>query len=130
MAIQSTDTALLERAYRDATQAPFSEVARTLQDLLSRRLTAVMAGVKDGKTIARWASGEIAEARYDAAEQRLRTAYRIVLLLLNSQDSPQTVKAWFIGLNPHLDDVSPAEAIRNGQLREALAAAAAFVAGG
>jgi hypothetical protein len=49
--------------------------------------------------------------------------------LLLSQDSPRTVRAWFIGLNPQLGDVSPAEAIHDGQLKEALAAARAFMAG-
>lgn len=39
-------------------------------------------------------------------------------------------RAWFIGLNPQLDDVSPAEAIHDGRLKEAKAAARAFVAGG
>jgi hypothetical protein len=33
-------------------------------------------------------------------------------------------------MNPQLDDVSPAEAIANGDLREVMAAARAFVAGG
>jgi hypothetical protein len=50
-------------------------------------------------------------------------------MLLASQDSPQTVKAWFIGLNPQLGDTSPAEAIREGRLRDALMAARAFVSG-
>ena len=45
-------------------------------------------------------------------------------------DSPRIVKASFIGLNPQLDDVSPAETIRGGRLKEAKAAARAFVAGG
>ena len=45
-------------------------------------------------------------------------------------DSSRVVKAWFIGLNPQLDDESPAEAIREGRLKEAMSAARAFVAGG
>jgi hypothetical protein len=44
-------------------------------------------------------------------------------------DSSRVVKAWFIGLNPQLDDESPAEAIREGRLKEAMNAARAFVAG-
>jgi hypothetical protein len=86
--------------------------------------------VKEGKTIARWASGSISDIRNDEVEQRLRTTYQITQMLLRSSDSPQTVKAWFIGLNPQLGDTSPAEAIREGRLKEALAAARAFIAGG
>jgi hypothetical protein len=121
---------IIDQAHRTATVTPLNEIARTLEQLLSRRLTAVIVGVKDGKTIARWASGDTEEIRSDEAEQRLRLTYQIALLLLQSQDSQQTVKAWFIGLNPQLGDISPAEAIRNGQLQEALAAARAFVVGG
>jgi hypothetical protein len=106
-----------------------SEIAGVLQELLSRRLTAFVAGVGDGKTVGRWANGEVAEIRDYTTEQRLRTAYEIAQLLMGD-DSAQTVKAWFIGLNPQLGDVSPAEAINEGRLKEALAAARAFVVGG
>lgn len=119
----------LAQVHRQSVSAPVSEVASHLQDLLSRRLTAVIAGVKEGKTVSRWANGEINEIRDPFTEQRLRTAYEISLLLLE-HDSPQTVRAWFIGLNPQLDDVSPAEAIREGRLKDALAAARTFVFAG
>jgi hypothetical protein len=110
-------------------EASIQDIATVLEDLLSRRLTAVIVGIKDGKTIARWASGETSEIRGEDTELRLRTTYQIALMLLASQDSPQTVKAWFIGLNPQLGDTSPAEAIREGRLRDALMAARAFVSG-
>jgi hypothetical protein len=84
--------------------------------------------VKDGKTVARWAQGTVTDLRQEA-EQRLRAAYEIASLLAQFE-SPQTIRAWFMGLNPHLDDVSPAAALREGRLAEALAAARAFVAGG
>ena len=119
----------ITQVHRQAVAAPLTEVAGLLQEVLSRRLTAFIAGVKDGKTVSRWANGEVTEIREHETEQRLRMAYEIAQLLL-LHDSPQTVKAWFIGLNPQLDDRSPAEVIREGQLREALAAARAFVVGG
>jgi len=124
----STDL-LLRQVHRQAVAAPVSEVAGFLQELLSRRLTAYIAGVGDGKTVTRWANGEVAEIRDHTTEQRLRAAYEIAQLLLGS-DSAQTVKAWFIGLNPQLGDVSPAEAIREGRLKESLASARAFATGG
>lgn len=129
MTAQLTPT-IADQAYRAAMTTPLSEIARLLQELLSRRLTAVIVGVKDGKTIARWAAGETADIRGGDREQRLRTAYQIAFMLLQSSDSPQVVKAWFIGLNPQLGDVAPAEALREGRLQEALAAARAFVIGG
>lgn len=125
---QSLD-ARMQQIHREAIAAPVSEIAGVLQQLLSRRLTAFIAGVGDGKTVTRWASGEVAEIRDYNQEQRLRGTYEIAQLLLESE-SAQTVKAWFIGLNPQLGDVAPAEAIREGRLKDAFAAARAFTVGG
>ncbi len=120
---------LVTQVHRQAMTAPVQEIAGRLQELLSRRLTAYIAGVDNGRTVARWASGEITEIRQQDTEQRLRSAYEIALLLLD-QDAPETVRAWFIGLNPQLGDVSPAEAIHDGHLKDAFGAARAFMAGG
>ena len=65
----------------------------------------------------------------DEAERRLRAAFQVFHLLL-AEDSAHVVRAWFIGMNPQLDDDSPAEAIRDGRLKDTLAAAKAFIAGG
>jgi hypothetical protein len=126
--VVAASTAIIEQAYQQSVRAPISEVATFLQQVLSRRLTAYVAGVKDGKTVTRWVNGEVLEVRQES-EERLRTAYEIAQLLTQF-DSPRIVKAWFIGLNPQLEDVSPAEAISEGKLKEAKAAARAFVAGG
>jgi RecG-like helicase len=126
--VVAASTVIIERAYQQSVRAPISEVATFLQQVLSRRLTAYIAGVKDGKTVTRWVNGEVIEVRQES-EERLRTAYEIAQLLTQF-DSHRIVKAWFIGLNPQLEDVSPAEAIREGKLKEAKAAARAFVAGG
>lgn len=120
---------VMERVHKEAMAVPVNVMVGVLQELLSRRLTAYIAGVGDGKTVSRWASGEVAGIRDHYQEQRLRGAYEITQLLLN-YDSAQTVKAWFIGLNPQLGDVSPAEAIHEGRLKDALAAARAFTVGG
>ena len=114
-----------QRIHRQATAASISDIARFVQEVLSRRLTAYAAGVQEGKTVTRWASGEVTEIRDFEVEQRLRTTYEIVLLLL-VHESPHSVKAWFIGMNPELDDVAPVEAIRNGQLKDAMNAAHVF----
>jgi hypothetical protein len=45
-------------------------------------------------------------------------------------ESDHTIRAWFMGTNPQLDDESPLEAVREGRNREVLAAARAFVTGG
>jgi hypothetical protein len=129
LAMSSTEArVIVEQAHREAVRASLSDVADFLQDLLGRRLVAYVVGVKDAKTVSRWAKGEVGEARWES-ERRLRAAYEIAQLLVRF-DSSRVVKAWFIGLNPQLDDESPAEAIREGRLKEAMNAARAFVAGG
>jgi len=121
-------TSAVQQAHRQATEASVREIAALLQETLSRQITAYIAGVKDGKTVSRWASGEVTEIRDYKMEQRLRTAYQITKILL-TVDAAQTVRAWYIGMNPYLDDTSPAEAIREGRLREAVHAALSFAAG-
>jgi hypothetical protein len=110
-----------------ATHAPISEMAQYLEELLSRRLTAFAVGVRDVKTIGRWASDDVDSLRSSDVERRLRTLYHVALLL-RTVDAPSTVKAWFMGANPELDDVSPLEMIRQDADREVLGAARSFVA--
>jgi hypothetical protein len=112
-----------------AVNESLATIASVLQEVLSRRVTAYTVGVKDAKTVSRWASGEVTEIRNPEVEQRLRDTYAIVQLVL-SVTSPRVVRAWFIGMNPELEDVSPAEAIREGQGREAMLAARVFVTNG
>jgi hypothetical protein len=125
----SVESGPIAVAHRSATEASLAEIAYTLQDVLSSKLTAYVAGVKSTRTVARWASGEITEIRDVATEQRLRAAYEITQLMLR-YDGPGTVRSWFIGMSPELDDRSPAEVIRAGQLKEAMGAARAFIAYG
>jgi hypothetical protein len=119
----------ITNAHKQAVSVPVNELAASLQQALSRRLTAYIAGVNDAKTVTRWANGEVTEIRDHLVEQKLRVAFEIFLLLMNFEAS-QTVRSWFIGLNPQLDDVAPAEAIREGRLKDAIAAARAFTVGG
>ena len=114
-----------QQAHRQAMSVPLAELVGSLSGLLTRRMTARIAGVKDGKTITRWATGEFTDVRDFEVEQRLRTSYEIAQILRASEPDP-TVRAWFLGLNPHLHDVSPVEALASGQLKEAISAARAF----
>lgn len=116
------------RAHQSAVTLPLVDVVKELSDLLTRDLTAYLAKVSDAGTVSRWATGRVTNVR-PSHEQRLRLTYEIVQLLRGCASSDQTIRAWFLGLNPHLDDDPPVEAIREGQLKEALAAARAFVAG-
>ena len=127
-ASEDPDVALLDQVYRQALRTSIKEAAESLQTLLTRQVAAYVVGVKDVKTISRWAKGEVTNIRPDY-EKRLRTAYEIMTLLLRFE-APETVRAWFIGMVPQLDDGSPARAIHEGRLEDAIYAARSFAANG
>ena len=56
-------------------------------------------------------------------------AYQVFRLLL-AEESKHTIRAWFIGLNPQLNDESPVMVIRAGRFQEVMVAAKAYVSGG
>lgn len=93
---------------------------------LGKRLLALTVGV-DRRTVDRWMTGST-QPQFDQ-ERKLRDAYQ-VFRQVESVEAAPTVRAWFMGMNPQLDDLSPAEAISEGRARETLAAARAFVNAG
>jgi hypothetical protein len=113
-------------------RVPFETAAKELRELLTPRLVAYIAGVRETRAVHQWADG-IREAKSAAVEERLRFALQVALLL-SEHDTPRVVQAWFRGLNPHLEDRSPARLLRDDELEAAgplvLAAARAFVVGG
>lgn len=122
------DLAIASRdAHRQVTEADIQQITEYLEEVLGRKLVATLADVKDTKAVGRWAAGE--RAPRAAAEERLRAGYQIFNLLL-AAESPHTVRAWFIGLNPQLNDESPVLVIREGRFQEAMVAARAYIAGG
>ena len=118
-------------AHRRAVQASFSEIVTELAQILGKKLTAYIAGVKDTRVIDRWMQGGIEP--YRDAESRLRLAYQMGKTL-SEHDSPRIVQAWFTGLNPELQDRAPARLLKDGDVEkvgpELLNAMRAFLAGG
>jgi hypothetical protein len=101
-------------------------IVGSLQDILGQRLVAVIADVSDAKAVGKWARGQ--RSPHPETEERLRNAYQIAQLLLE-RESPDTVRAWFIGMNPDLDDHAPALVLRENPLH-VLQAARSFLAHG
>lgn len=104
-----------------------ADVAGYLQEVLGQKLVAYMAGVEDVKAVGQWAAGK--RSPHPDNERRLRAAFQI-FHMLQEAESPHTVRAWLIGLNPQLDDRSPATLIREDSTRDVLVAVKAFLAGG
>lgn len=119
-------------AHERAMREPFHAVVTQLRDLLTPRLVAYLAGVRETRAVHQWADGT-RDVKSGDVEDRLRLALQLALVL-NESDAPRVVQAWFQGLNPHLDDRSPARLLREGDLDEVgpvvLAAARAFQVGG
>jgi len=103
-----------------------TRVVITLQEVLGQRLTAVVAGTKNARTVRAWAQG--LRSPSVEGERRLRDAYAVVDLLLEVE-APETVRAWFCGMNPNLDDQPPVLALATVP-QEVIQAARAFVANG
>lgn len=115
------------QAHQKAVSFDIADIARFLQETLGQKLVAHIAGVADPKTVGHWARGE--QTPRDEADTRLRAAFQ-VFHLLQGEESPHTVRAWFVGLNPQLDDETPVDAIRDGRAKDVLVAAKAYIAGG
>lgn len=118
-------------AHQRAVRAPFPEIARELREVLGARLAAYVGGVSETRAVREWAEGTRTPG--SEVQQRFRVALQVALLL-EGTDGREVTQAWFQGLNPQLDDRSPARLLREGSLDESgpqvLAAARAFLAGG
>lgn len=120
-------TRVFEEVHARSVQMTIADIAGFLRETLGPRVTVLLAGASDPSTVAHWAAGD--RVPRPDAERRLRAAFQ-VFHLVQSVESPHVGRAWLIGMNPQLDDQSPAEALAEDRLREVMAAARAFVSGG
>jgi hypothetical protein len=106
-------------------------VVKELSHLIGPKLVAYLGGVTETRAVAGWIEGSRVPRGDSMA--RLRLALQVVLVVAG-HDSPRVAQSWLQGLNPQLDDRSPARLLREGDLAEAgpqvLAAVRAFVIGG
>ena len=110
---------------RHPARVPVPEIARCVQAVLGQRLAAEAAGVRDPKAVGAWARG--AREPHPQTAVHLRHTYEVVQLLLE-REGPETVRAWFAGMNPDLDDHSPASLLATDPVA-VVGAARAFLAG-
>jgi hypothetical protein len=118
-------------AHQRAVRASFSEVASALSEILGAKLCAYLGSVKETRAVHEWADG----VREPSAgtQRRLRLALQVALAIADA-DGRDVTRAWFQGLNPQLEDRSPARLLREGDLEEigpaVIAAERAFLVGG
>jgi len=119
-------------AYNEAVGMSAAELVMALRELLGAKLVAYLGGVKETRAVRQWAEGTRKIGNPGDVE-RLRVAYRAARVV-NVRDNTAVVQAWFQGLNPFLDDVSPARLLRDGDVEvegpRVIAAARQFAAVG
>jgi hypothetical protein len=118
------------KIHEESLRLTFPALVTRLTDLIGRKLTAYVAGVKDVRALDRWIEGG---QPYGDADPRLRLVFQVVGTLAD-YDPPNVVQAWLMGVNPELGDRVPLRLLREGDIAvvgpEVMAAARAFVAGG
>lgn len=86
-------------------------LAHTIRELLGVRLVAVIAGVTETREVHQWAEGTRPVPA--DVQGRLRIAHEAVRLIIEVE-SVGVAQAWMQGLNPILNDRSPAMVLREG----------------
>jgi hypothetical protein len=99
-------------AHREALLLPASKVVEKLVEIIGRKLTAYIGGVKDARAVDRWIAGG---GIYGDAESRLRFAFQVARAL-SEYDSPAVVQAWLTGVNPELEDRVPLRLMRENEI--------------
>lgn len=110
----------------------FKDKVAFLNDALTPRMVAFITGVDNGYVVREWAMGSVIkreEYHFESMSKKIDCAF-FITKLLNSHDSLNVIRSWFIGMNPDLDDNSPAGYIRQGRFKDARSAATAFLYNG
>jgi uncharacterized protein (DUF2384 family) len=127
MTVQTTNlTPTRTTAHSKSIGDGLDDILRTLVLVLGKKVVADIVK-KDVRTVQRWQSGKGAAVGVEN-ERILRDVFQIYTLI-STVDSDATARAWFLGMNPLLDDHSPVDVLIEGQARSAVAAARAFVNG-
>jgi hypothetical protein len=105
----------LERSVEEVPFTDLSQIARYLHATLGSQATAYLSGVNDAGRVDRWATGKALPGAL--ASQRLRFAYKAVKYVADAYGA-EAAQTWLCGMNPLLDDNSPARVLRRGRSPE------------
>jgi hypothetical protein len=99
-------------AHREALRLPASKVIEKLVEIVGRKLTAYIGGVRDARAVDRWIAGG---AIYGDAESRLRFAFQVARAL-SEHDPAAVVQTWLMSVNPELGDRVPLRLMRKNEI--------------
>ncbi|WP_199253849.1 hypothetical protein [Mycolicibacterium mengxianglii] len=121
------DIDTIREGHTETARLGVHELVRRLNAHLGPTLVAVLANVRDRKLPSKWAQADGPVPRPDS-QSRLQMAHR-VWLLISGAENEHVARAWFIGANPRLGEISPVMKLQEGALPEVMSAARAFVEG-
>ncbi|MGM7697985.1 hypothetical protein [Microbacterium sp. A84] len=107
--------------WHEPSLVPILEVARVITDRFGALTAAIVAGEQNPKIAYRWVKNEGKLPTGEPA-RRLYSLYR-TLIALHSFLPRATADVWFLAANPSLDERSPLEAARAGDLHDVADAA-------
>jgi hypothetical protein len=93
-----------------AVSTPTGEMVGWLRQVLGPRLVAFIGGVSETRATRQWAEGTRSVSA--EVERRLRDTAQVTHLIASTFDA-HTAQAWMQGLDPMLDDRSPAWTLRS-----------------
>jgi hypothetical protein len=96
-----------------AVRKPFEEVVAELREILGPRLVAYIGRVGETRAVRQWADGSRSVS--ETTERRLRLAFEVAKCIAMAEGK-RTTQVWFQGLNPLLNDTSPARVLREGDV--------------
>ena len=110
----STPSGAVELAcHSRAMRTSLPGVVGELSEVLGSTLVAYIGGVRETRAVRQWAEGSRVPSR--ATARRLRLAYEVASCIAE-REGREVAQAWFQGLNPLLDEVSPARLLREGDV--------------
>ena len=115
---------VLTTTHSRTTTQDIHETTRQLVSQLGITAVSFLAGAKDSKQAAKWQQADGPEPRQEPT-RRLMAAHRAWQMIATAEND-YVARNWFIGTNPRLEELSPLEALREGQIKQVLAAATAF----
>ncbi len=115
-------------ARREALRATNQEMVLYLLKILNSEQLARMLALQAQELVEKLTKESTISLRSEIG-QRLRTSYEIAQMLGNEFDADY-IRSWFYRSDPQLGGNEPSEAIRQGNLREAISAAQVFTVTG
>lgn len=102
-------------AHDEAMSLPVAEVVRRLVGYLGATSVAAIGGVNETRAVKQWMRGD---GRAPQRPHVLRFALQLASMIAAADGQMETVRAWFQGSNPHLEDEVPMLILRNRSLSD------------